>query len=190
MDLLDEALVPSHSRGMPKFMAFLRLILRPLEDTAALIASFENAFDVTQAVGPQLDMLGALVGASRELPFAPASASRILSDEDYRMLIRAAIARNVWNGTNKQAMDVFSGIFSDFGIVLQDHQDCSINLVISTIRQVSELRLEMLNAGLLIPVPAGVALTYEIPETVETAAVTVRAGVYTAGRIIIEHHEE
>ena len=184
--LTDETLVPSCNRSQPRFMAFLRLILEPLEASLALLESFDNAFDIMQAEGAQLDILGALVGASRMLPFAPVSASRTLNDDDYRMLIRATIARNVWNGTNKQAMEVFSGIFPDFGIVLQDRQDCSINLVISTIRRVSALRLEMLNAGLLVPVPAGVALTYEIPETVETATVTIRAGVYTAGRIVIE----
>lgn len=188
MELIDEAMVPSYNRGQPKFMAFLRLILSILDDYKLLLDTFDDAFCLDNAVGPQLDMLGALVDASRELPFAPVAASRILNDDDYRMLIRAKIARNVWDGTNRQAMDVFSGLFPDFGLVLQDRQDCSINIVVSTIREVSELRIEMLNAGLLIPVPAGIKLTYEIPETVETATVTIHAGVYTAGRIIIEQN--
>lgn len=181
--MINDNLVPSWNRSKPKFMAFLHMILQPLEDIRALLESYLDAFDLDSAAGDQLDILGALVGADRVLPFAPYSGSRTLSDDDYRLLIRATVARNVWSGTNIQIMKDFSTLFPEFGIVMEDNQDGSINLVLSSIQSISDLRLEMLNAGLLVPVPAGILLTYEIPETVQTASVTIQAGVYTAGQI-------
>lgn len=190
MALLNENQVPGWNRDKKKFMAFLRLVCQPLEGLCKMLEGYPNAFSLERAVGAQLDVLGALVGADRVLPFAPTTegASRTLSDEDYRALIRATVAKNVWDGSILQLGQIFSTLFPDYGIVLHDcmNEDGDpetgcIRLVLSSIQSIPLLQQEMLSAGLLIPVPAGVRLYYEIPETMETAAVTISAGVYAAG---------
>lgn len=176
-----EELVPSFHRGQPKLMEYLRLILNQSADMEALLAAFGDAFDLDTAVGVQLDVIGEWVQASRILPFAPVSSVRRLSDDDYRLLIRAAIARNAWDGTNESLAGIFASVFPAFGITLEDKQDMSINVVIRG--SFTELQVEMVNAGLLIPHPAGVTMTYEIPETIISTDIIVQAGVYQAGKI-------
>lgn len=176
-----ESLVPSANRGQPRFMAFLRLILKQCLSIGELLESFGDAFDLDSAVGAQLDTVGQWVQAERVLPFAPVSAPRRLGDDDYRLLIRAAIARNTWDGTIESLAGIYANVFPAFGIILEDKQNMSINVVIRG--SFTELQVEMINAGLLIPHPAGVTMTYEIPETIVSTDIIVQAGVYQDGKI-------
>ena len=177
-----EALAPSWNRSKPKWLAFLQMIVGQATDMMTMLEKFETTFSLDAAVGPQLDMLGSIVGVSRVLPFAPVSASRTLGDEDYRLLIRAAVAQNMWDGTNESASDIFNVVFPAFGITLEDQQDMSINVVIRGM--FTEIQAEMINAGLMIPHPAGVTMTYEIPETLVSTDIIVQSGVYQAGHIV------
>lgn len=181
--LIREDLVPSWNASRPKYMEFLRLVLGVADDFRKLLDGYPEAFSVDSAAGAQLDIVGEWLGVSRILSFAPASqgASRRLSDDDFRLLIRAQIARNAWDGTNAAAHSIFSTVFPSFGIVLQDGQDASINVILSG--TFSDVQLEMINAGLLIPHPAGVLMTYEIPHTITVGTTLIQAGVYMAGEI-------
>lgn len=177
-----EALAPGWNRGKPKWLAFLRLILSQPVQMMEMLDSYTETFSIDTAVGRQLDMLGEMVGASRVLPFAPATAPRRLADEDYRLLIRATVAQNAWDGTNESASAIFGVIFPALGIVLEDKQDMSINVIIRG--TLTKIQAEMINAGLLIPHPAGVTMTYEIPETLVSTDIIVQAGIYQAGQIV------
>ncbi len=177
-----EELAPSWNRSKPRWLAFLQMILTQATDMMTMLEDFTTTFALDTAVGPQLDMLGSMVGVSRILPFAPVSASRTLGDEDYRLLIRAAVAQNMWDGTNESASNIFSVVFPAFGITLEDKQDMSINVVIRGM--FTEIQAEMINAGLMIPHPAGVTMTYEIPETLVSTDIIVQSGVYQAGHIV------
>lgn len=181
--LIRTDLVPAWNASQERYMAFFCLVLGVADGLRALLDEYPAAFSVDEAAGAQLDMLGKWLQVSRVLPFAPVSGSRILGDEDYRLLIRAQIARNTWDGTNEGAETIFSTVFPSFGIVLEDRQDASINVVIRG--SFTDLQIEMINAGLLIPHPAGILMTYEIPQTISTSTITVRSGVYLAGQIAI-----
>lgn len=176
-----ESLVPSQNRKQPKYMSFFRAVIGQPVDGMTLLEAFDRAFSLEDAVGVQLDAVGALVQADRVLPFSPAASSRVLSDEDYRLLIRARIAQNVWNGTVESITSMFSVIFPEFGISLEDRQNMTINVVLRGM--FTELQIEMINAGLLITRPAGVKMTYEIPETITSTSIMIQAGVYQDGKI-------
>ena len=184
--LLDEEDIPSYNRTKQRFKDFLRMIVDPLEDCNLALFEFLDAFDIESAIGRQLDIVGSIVGVSRVLPFVPTNNSRTLSDDDYRVLIRSKIAANVWDGTNETTQEIFSTIFPEWGLVLEDNQDCSVCIVISTISNVSNLMIEMLGYGILFPVPAGVELTYRIPETVVRSDTIIQAGVYGTGRSAVK----
>ena len=186
--LIYENMVPSWPASQTRFMQFFRLVLGMPEQLRILLERIASGHALEEATGAQLDTLGALVQVDRVLPFSPLSAPRRLEDDDYRLLIRAQIARNRWDGTNEGAADIFASIFPDFGIVLEDQQDCSINVVLRG--TFSDLQIEMINAGLLIPRPAGITMTYEVPHTIISTKVYVKAGVYLAGQIAIHQVAE
>lgn len=181
--LIRRDLVPSWNASKPKYMAFLWMLLGVADDFRKLLDSLPEAFSVDNAVGKQLDIIGEWLGVSRTLSFTPRTegATRKLNDDDFRLLIQAQIARNTWDGTNEGARAIFSTVFPTFGIKLEDKQNASINVKLTGI--FSEVQLEMINAGMLIPHPAGVFMTYEIPRTIVSGTMIVQSGVYVAGHI-------
>lgn len=53
----------------PKALSTIESILAPLENVYETMYLLENAFDLDTAVGVQLDVIGKIVGISREVPF-------------------------------------------------------------------------------------------------------------------------
>lgn len=115
-------------RDKPKFMAMLALCLQPYVDAQDLVASFVAAYDLDEAIGAQLDVVGKWVGRSRviEAPvrdpwfrfgdssrglgrgvwkdrYSPGSTLTKLDDVAYRKLLRAKIAANNWDGQRPSA---------------------------------------------------------------------------------------
>ena len=64
-------LITSQYQNSPKFLTFLRTLLQKLADASTCANAMPAAFDLDSAVGVQLDTLGVIVGASRQLPFTP-----------------------------------------------------------------------------------------------------------------------
>lgn len=168
-------MIPSQNREKPRFRAWLSVCLSIIKDITDCAENMQNAFNVDVAVGKQLDVAGAFAGASRMLPFQPTEASKILSDTDYRKLIRATVARNAWDGTNESLPYLLNNSFPELGIVIHDNQDMSMNAVVRG--TFTSLQLEMLNADLLIPRPAGVAMVYEVPVQLQETKIQVYGGL-------------
>jgi hypothetical protein len=83
------------------------------EDRDALYG-LDNGIYVETAVGPQLDIIGEIVGMSRTLPFEPTDGSSpLLEDEFYRQLIKAKIALNHWDGKLQSIEEAWREIFPD-----------------------------------------------------------------------------
>jgi hypothetical protein len=173
LDYLD--LIPCENRNKPRFRAWLSSCLGIIKDITDCAASMQKAFSVDDAIGKQLDIVGAYAGASRKLPFQPVESSRYLSDPDYRKLIRATIAQNQWDGTNETLPHLLSSSFPEMGIIISDNQDMSINAVVRG--TFTTLQLEMLNADLLLPRPAGVSMMYEVPTEIQETQVPVHGGL-------------
>ena len=55
----------------PNLMAFAALLAQPFMDVMQCLCTFISAFDISTAVGVQLDILGIILGVSRNLPFNP-----------------------------------------------------------------------------------------------------------------------
>jgi Protein of unknown function (DUF2612) len=64
-------LLTSEYQNSPKFNAFLEVLLRKFDDISQCQMQIDQAFDVDNAVGVQLDAVGAIVGVSRIVPFQP-----------------------------------------------------------------------------------------------------------------------
>ncbi len=118
-------LITNYHAGKPLFNQHVDLSTRPLTDVSTALGSLITAFDIDTAVGVQLDILGEWIGRARYVsvpisgiyfsldtdglgfdqgvwqgPYDPDSGYTALSDETYRVILKAKIAINSWNGQN------------------------------------------------------------------------------------------
>lgn len=183
------SLVTSEHNKRPNFMAMIAVQVQAYVDNINLLRSFKALFDLDVAIGQQLDMLGLWIGASRNIPipltgvyFAfnttglgfnqgtwfgigdSASGLTTLSDDQYRLLLRAKIASNHWDGTVPGAYAIWAIVFQfePFNILIQDNQDMTMQftLVGTNIPAVTKA---LLTNGLIALIPAGVSATYVTP---------------------------
>lgn len=183
------ARVPAQHADKPRFIATLTALLQPLVDLQAAMAGFPAAFDLDSAIGAQLDAVGVRVGRSRCLliplpnvwfsfdtaglgfdaanwksPYDPSVGLTALDDHHYRILLRAKIAANNWDGTAASAAAVLAPILESEGgtLVLEDRQDMTMTLAISAVIPTAVTRA-MLAGGYLPFKPEGVRANYLVP---------------------------
>jgi len=148
---------PQHMK--PKFLKWLSANLQPFFDGEVLLKSMDAAFDLDYSIGAQMDVTGDIVGRGRVLSFDPADGSSpILDDDTYRMLQRAKIVMNQWDGTIPGAMDLWDNLFPHYGLVIQDNQDMTMELIITG--TTSSLERELIIRGYLGPKPMGVLMRF------------------------------
>src|ERR1700759_4619644 len=130
------SLITSEYRYQPKFQAWASVLLQGLVDAQIVVASFPGIFDLDNAVGDQLDKVGEWVGVSRDVtvveptwfswavaglgwgqgrwqgPFDAADTRTVvLDDYHYRVLIKARIVANNWDGTVEGAYLAWNTLF-------------------------------------------------------------------------------
>ena len=149
-------LIPPMNREKPRFISFLSAILSQVSDLDDLRLEMLSAFSLSTSEGIQLDILGRLAGVSRELPYEPASGSRSLADEDFRLLLRARILQDHWDGTNAGLITILHALFPGSDVAVSDEQNMTISVTPPS--DISAIRFELLEHGLLLPAPPGIAL--------------------------------
>jgi hypothetical protein len=179
-------LVTSEHAGNPKFKATVAALLKMLDGVYNLAAFFDSEFDVDYAVGAQLDIDGDIVGRAREIEteitgvyFAwntegvgwnkgvwrgrldPETGLSLLPDDFYRLIIKAKIAANQWDGTVAGAYDIYDKVFEYFGgrAIIQDNQDMSMSVGVVGLPDTPVTRA-LLKLGYLFVKPAGVRIEY------------------------------
>lgn len=150
--------VTSEYNQTPDFMAMLAGVLQPLADVIAQVAAIPSLYDIDAAVGAQEDTVGLWVGASRQVAVpltgvffswgtvglgwgegvwheagTPTTGLISLNDDDYRTLLYATAAANIWDGTIPGAYRAWNSLFAGtgIGILIQDYQDMSIGLALT-----------------------------------------------------------
>ncbi|CAN0620534.1 conserved protein of unknown function [Burkholderia multivorans] len=194
-DLTDYTkLITSQHRDKPRFMATVAAVVQPLVDQMNLLASMPDKFDLDNAVGDQLDTVGLWVGVSRKIrtpltgvyfsfdidgigfdqgiwkgPYDPDTGLTSLDDDTYRLVIRAKIGANHWDGTLDQSGEILSSIFgTDTHVFIEDHQDMSMTIGIAG-KIPSVVFLALLSGGYIPLKPEGVHVNYTIVTTVDGA---------------------
>jgi hypothetical protein len=150
MATLEEflALITSEHNQRPRYMETVALSTAPGVDAINLANSLIGLFDLDTAIGEQLDFLGQWVGVTRwitaplnvwfafdepnlgfdqgkwQTPFELANQILRLDDEHYRILLRARIVSNYWDGTIAGAYEAWNLLFAGTGyqILIQDGQ--------------------------------------------------------------------
>lgn len=182
------AKITSEHRGADKFNQMLALLLQPLVDNQSLVEHLPIDFDLDYAIGVQLDAIGVRVNRNRfvDIPFSvyftlnaaglglnegvlwrvgdPLSSMTTLADESYRMLLRAVIAANQWDGTIPGAYAAWDMIFAGtpYSILIQDRSDLSMDLVLIG-PSPDAITKALFTTGELDLKPAGVSLRHYVP---------------------------
>ena len=158
--------ITSQHKTKPKYMEFVTARLQPFIDLARCLESFDEAFDLETAVGVQLDTIAQYVGLSRLLTFQPADGeSPILLDDMYRILLRAKISRNQWNGTSMGMYELWNNIFPEYTLFIRDNQD--MTMTVYTDMNTPFMFAQLIQYEYIVPKPMGVGFTYMFLEKVE-----------------------
>lgn len=174
-------LIPSYHRGQPRFTATIALTSGAFADLTNAVKTLPAAFDLDLAIGAQLDCVGAWVGRSRFVatplasvwfsfdvaglgvdqgvwrdPYASDTGLTRLDDETYRLLLRAKIAANHWNGRVESLAAVLAPLFGTGAVIvyLEDRQD--MHMVVGLAGALPDaLVLSLFSAGYLPLLKAG-----------------------------------
>lgn len=179
-------LITNYHATKPKFFDHIDLSTHPLIDISGAMNGLVSAFDIDIAVGVQLDVLGKWIGRSRVVsqpisgvyfsldteglgfdqgvwqgPYDPDSGYTTLSDETYRIILKAKIAINNWDGRNDSLPPILDAATEGSGLTMQivDNQDMTISVWVFPETDISDVSLELIAAikqGYLTVKAAGV----------------------------------
>ena len=180
-----QSLITSAHADKPKFVATVGLAASISAHLQQLAADLPRQFDLDEAVGAQLDVVGEWIGRSRRIDtpltgvyftwdnvastgwdagvwqgeFDPDSGLTSLPDDEYRLLLRAKVAANQWGGSIPGAYEVWTTVFPNSLIIIQDNQDMSMTVGIAG-EQLSTVTQSLLTGGYIPLKPEGVRVNY------------------------------
>lgn len=151
--------VTSQHRDKPKYIAWLSSGLTVIDHLYLMTKNMDNDFDIDNAIGTQLDMLGQTIGRKRALTFQPLNGNNpILDDETYRLVLKAKVAMNMWDGKVESIYKIWDNTFKDIGLEIQDNQDMSFTAYVTG--YVNQIRQDLIQQGYIVPKPEGVRVNY------------------------------
>lgn len=146
----------------PKLNALLYLLLKKLDDVTNCLVQMDGALDLDNAVGAQLDLLGQIAGVSRTVNFQPNNGvSPVLDDTTYRLLIKAKIAQNQWDGTIPALYPIWASMFPNGRLIIEDNQNMTATIALTG--TFTSILVDLINNGYIVPRPEGVLYTYVFP---------------------------
>ncbi|MBR1694565.1 MAG: DUF2612 domain-containing protein [Selenomonas sp.] len=153
-------LITSQHRDKPKFMATVEAVLQPSNDIFECAIYMDDFFDLDEAEGAQEDVLGQIVGQSRQMPFELVTTGKsVLDNETYRTMIKAKIAKNLWKGGIADLEDTWENLFGN-RIKIKDNQDMTIEVQITDVPTTAVQ--ELILRGQVVPKPQSVGIKYNV----------------------------
>lgn len=124
-------LIPPPNIIQPKLTEWVKGNAQVGVDVQDAINDFINTFNLYDAVGNQLDILGDLVGVARLVNFQPSGGlSGVMSDDIYRIAIIARIILNSWRGTKSEIYDFWQTFLPQYPIIIQDNQNMTMSVLV------------------------------------------------------------
>lgn len=188
-------LITSEHRVRPNFMAMVSATIQPIADLQANVMSMPAAFDLDTAGGSQEDVLGQWIGVSRQMTtpltdvyfsfdtenlgfdqgtwssrFQPTTEFVLLSDDQYRLLLRARIANNNWDGTIPGAYNIWNTVFAGTGYGILIFEPSVMHIAFALTGNIPDaVTLALFTGGHLSIKPAGVQIDgYATPTVSDT----------------------
>lgn len=177
-------LITSEHADKPKFVSLVDGVTGGIAAQAQTADLMSQAFDLDVAIGAQLDVLGQWVGISRYAsvtitgvyfsfdteglgfdqglikgPFDPSEGLATMDDETYRLMIRAKIGANHWDGTLPTFQSIMAQVFAGSGTqaFAMDGQDMTMSVYFAGAPP-SVLLAGLIKSGALPLKPAGVRI--------------------------------
>lgn len=177
-------LITSQHRNKPKFIDHLFAALEMVDNGTRLVNNLHEYFDIdnisenpyldyipgyifgystgkfiASANGKQLDLLGELIGVSRTVHFTPTDGSSpVLSDDNYRIVLLAKIAKNNWDGQIGSLKQIWENLFPGYLIIITDNQDMTMNVLLAG--SFTPILIDLITYGYIVPKPEGVLINY------------------------------
>lgn len=156
-------LITSEYATKDLFYQYVKTFLDEVSPVVDMLMSFDTIFNLDNAVGDQLDLLGELVGMTRNLPLSVTDIPSTLTDDLFRTVIKARIYSNHWDGTYEGWVAIIQALYPNTSFSVVDNQDMTIDVyIIQTEEDATKLAL-LLN-GYIVPKPAGVLVNYTVQE--------------------------
>ena len=147
-------LLSAYHRPRPRFGATVAAVCGAAAAVRDLYAGMPDTFDLDLAVGAQLDTVGRWIGLGRRVatpisgvyfaldieglgmdqgvwqgPFDPDNGLTVLDDDTYRLLLRAKIGANHWDGTLETSAAILNQIFQGgTHVLIEDNGDMSVDI--------------------------------------------------------------
>lgn len=151
--------VTSLYRTKPKFIAWLTATLNKLNAATTLAEAMDMSFDLDQAEGVQLDILGEVIGQNRQVNFQPTDGSSpILVDDYYRTLLKAKVVKNLWKGQVNELQPIWETLFPGGQIIIRDNQDMTMDVGI--LGDVPLTVRDLVKYGYIVPKPQSVGINF------------------------------
>lgn len=156
-------LLTSEYKSTVQFNAWMAAVLSIATDISNCLNSITEAFDLDFAVGAQLDILGQIVGVSRTVNFQPSDGvSPVLDDTTYRILLKATIAQNQWDGTIGSLYPIWAQLFPSGQITIIDNQNMSATILLTGV--FSSIIEDLITNGMIVPRPQAVNYNFSFGE--------------------------
>lgn len=180
------SLITPNFATQPEFVEMVSTVCQAFADGIAVVRSLPQAYDLDYAVGVQLDTVGLWIGATRRLTVpidniyftfdtdglgfdqgllfgsGGSTPTDIISlpDVQFRTLLRAVAASNVWDGSLPNAYEVWDVLFDGTGYSIQivDNGDMTMDLGLVG-PEPDALTKALFENGYLSLRPAGVEIT-------------------------------
>lgn len=173
------------------FVATVTASVQPSADLKASYSAIPELYDIDNAVGQQLDVVGQWVGASRDVetpltgvyfaldtaglgfdsgvwqgPYDPSTGLTQLPDEFYKLVLRARILNNVWDGSREQLYTLANLVFLPYGFTyfVDDHADLTITIGILGATAPTPILTALLNSGALDVKPATIQVIARVAQ--------------------------
>ena len=152
-------MVTSLYRDKPKFISFLNSLLTNVASSSAIADIMSQVYDLDEAVADRLDTLGTIVGAERVVDFTPTDgSSQSLTDDYYRVVLKARIAQNLWDGKPQSLIPLWSVLFPGGKIMVKDNQDMTMDVFVAG--SVPLMIRDLVKYGYVVPKPQSVGIRY------------------------------
>lgn len=154
--------ITSWHNDKPLFCSTIALITQPLIDNQTTASGLPSDFDIDTAAGVQLDTVGLWVGIGRVVN-STESGVITMDDDTYRMVLRAKIQANHWDGTMETLPAIYAALSPSLGatIFAVDNFDMTMDVFVSGTR-LSPLMRTIISMGLLDIKPEGVRVRNHI----------------------------
>lgn len=145
-------------KTLPKARATISALVKQAVDGGFLL-KLVDAFVIDTAVGKQLDILGKYIGLNRVVKVMIGSSNtNVLSDEDYRILLKLKLVCNTSFSSTSQIRSALFALFpSDIRVF--DNRDMTYDYELSS---AFNNLVNVILAEELLPVPMGVGYTVTI----------------------------